>query len=72
MQAAPLASGIDTSAFDLAVRVQDDFHGHINGRFALGGKPSPEIDGLSGEQRLYIGFGIKYRSLPPEQRVIMW
>ena len=27
-------SGIDTTAFDSAMRVQDDFYGHINGRWA--------------------------------------
>jgi predicted metalloendopeptidase len=40
-------------------------------RRSLGGKPSPVIDGLSGEQRLYIGFGIKYRSLQREDAAIM-
>ena len=40
-------------------------------RKSLGGKPSPVIDGLSGEQRLYIGFGIKYRSLQREDAAIM-
>lgn len=40
-------------------------------RRSLGGKPSPVIDGLTGEQRLYIGFGIKYRSLQREDAAIM-
>ena len=38
---------------------------------SLGGKPSPVIDGLTGEQRLYIGFGIKYRNLQREDAAIM-
>jgi predicted metalloendopeptidase len=38
---------------------------------SLGGKPSPVLDGLTGEQRLYIGFGIKYRSLQREDAAIM-
>lgn len=40
-------------------------------RRSLGGKPSPVIDGLTGEQRLYIGFGIKYRSLQREDAAIV-
>ncbi len=40
-------------------------------RRSLGGKPSPVLDGLSGEQRLYIGFGIKYRSLQREDAAIL-
>jgi predicted metalloendopeptidase len=40
-------------------------------RRALGGKPSPVIDGLTGEQRLYIGFGIKYRTLQREDAAIV-
>ena len=35
-------------------------------RRSLGGKPSSVVDGLTGEQRVYIGFGIKYRSLQRE------
>lgn len=38
---------------------------------SLGGKPSPVIDGMTGEQRLYIGFGIKYRNLQREDAAIM-
>ena len=38
---------------------------------SLGGKPSPVIDGLTGEQRLYIGFGIKYRNLQREDAAIV-
>lgn len=38
---------------------------------SLGGKPSPVIDGLTGEQRLYIGFGIKYRNLQREDAAIL-
>jgi len=37
----------------------------------LGGKPSAVIDGLTGEQRLYIGFGIKYRNMQREDAAIM-
>lgn len=40
-------------------------------RRSLGGKPSPVLDGLTGEQRLYIGFGIKYRSLQREDAAIL-
>jgi predicted metalloendopeptidase len=29
--------------------------------YSLGGKPSPVLDGLTGEQRLYIGFAMKWR-----------
>ena len=40
-------------------------------RRSLAGKPSSVLDGLTGEQRLYIGFGIKYRSLQREDAAIM-
>ncbi|MRW93104.1 M13 family peptidase [Duganella sp. FT80W] len=37
---------------------------------SLGGKPSPVIDGLTGEQRLYIGFAQKWRAkLRPEAAI---
>ncbi|MFZ4875357.1 M13 family metallopeptidase [Janthinobacterium sp. Mn2066] len=37
---------------------------------SLGGKPSPVIDGLTGEQRLYIGFAMKWRAkLRPEAAI---
>ena len=37
---------------------------------SLGGKPSPVIDGLTGEQRLYIGFATKWRAkLRPEAAI---
>nr|WP_233410845.1 M13 family metallopeptidase [Rugamonas sp. CCM 8940] len=37
---------------------------------SLGGKPSPVLDGLSGEQRLYIGFAMKWRAkLRPEAAI---
>ena len=37
---------------------------------SLGGKPSPVIDGLTGEQRLYIGFAKKWRAkLRPEAAI---
>ncbi len=39
-------------------------------RRSLGGKPSPVIDGLTGEQRLYIGFAQKWRAkLRPEAAI---
>jgi predicted metalloendopeptidase len=40
-------------------------------RRSLGGKPSPVLDGLTGEQRLFIGFGIKFRSLQREDAAIV-
>nr|WP_295784568.1 M13 family metallopeptidase [Rhodoferax sp.] len=40
-------------------------------RRSLGGKPSLVLDGLTGEQRLYIGFGIKFRSLQREDAAIV-
>lgn len=40
-------------------------------RRSLGGKPSTVLDGLTGEQRLYIGFGIKFRSLQREDAAIV-
>ncbi|MYM97954.1 M13 family metallopeptidase [Duganella vulcania] len=37
---------------------------------SLGGKPSPVLDGLTGEQRLYIGFAMKWRAkLRPEAAI---
>lgn len=37
---------------------------------SLGGKPSPVLDGLTGEQRLYIGFAQKWRAkLRPEAAI---
>jgi predicted metalloendopeptidase len=37
---------------------------------SLGGKPSPVLDGLTGEQRLYIGFATKWRAkLRPEAAI---
>jgi predicted metalloendopeptidase len=37
---------------------------------SLNGKPSPVIDGLTGEQRLYIGFAMKWRAkLRPEAAI---
>ena len=39
-------------------------------RRSLDGKPSPVIDGLTGEQRLYIGFALKWRAkLRPEAAI---
>ena len=40
-------------------------------RRSLGGKPSSVLDGLTGEQRFYIGFGIKYRSLQREDASLL-
>jgi predicted metalloendopeptidase len=40
-------------------------------RRSLDGKPSPVLDGLTGEQRLYIGFGIKFRTLQREDAAIV-
>ncbi|MDR7271128.1 putative metalloendopeptidase [Pelomonas saccharophila] len=40
-------------------------------RKSLGGKPSPVIDGLTGEQRLYIGWAVKFRTLQREEAAIV-
>ncbi|MDT9000635.1 M13 family metallopeptidase [Paucibacter sp. APW11] len=40
-------------------------------RKSLGGKPSPVIDGLTGEQRLYIGWAVKFRTLQREDAAIV-
>jgi putative endopeptidase len=40
-------------------------------RRSLGGKPSPVIDGLTGEQRLYIGWAVKFRTLQREEAAIV-
>lgn len=40
-------------------------------RRSLAGKPSPVLDGLTGEQRLYVGFGVKFRTLQREDAAIV-
>jgi predicted metalloendopeptidase len=40
-------------------------------RRSLGGKPSPVIDGLTGEQRFYIGWAVKFRTLQREDAAIL-
>jgi len=40
-------------------------------RRTLNGKPSPVMDGLSGEQRFYIGWAVKFRTLQREGAAIM-
>ena len=40
-------------------------------RRSLGGKPSPMIDGYSGEQRLFIGWAVKFRTLQREDAAIV-
>lgn len=40
-------------------------------RKSLAGKPSPVIDGLTGEQRLYIGWAVKFRTLQREEAAIV-
>ena len=40
-------------------------------RKSLVGKPSPVIDGLTGEQRLYIGWAVKFRTLQREEAAIV-
>ncbi|MBC7500432.1 MAG: M13 family peptidase [Herminiimonas sp.] len=40
-------------------------------RLSLAGKPAPVIDGLTGDQRFYIGFGQVWRSKTREQETIV-
>ncbi|WP_426323668.1 M13 family metallopeptidase [Pseudoduganella sp. R-43] len=40
-------------------------------KISLGGKPSPVIDGLSGEQRVFMGFGQVWRTKMREQQAIV-
>ena len=40
-------------------------------KISLGGKPSPVIDGLTGEQRLYLGFGQVWRGKVRENAAIV-
>ena len=40
-------------------------------KISLGGKPAPVIDGLTGEQRLFMGFGQVWRSKMREQQQIV-
>lgn len=40
-------------------------------RRSLGGRPSPVIDGLTGEQRFYIGWAVKFRTLQREDAAIV-
>ncbi len=40
-------------------------------KISLGGKPSPVIDGLSGEQRVFMGFGQVWRTKMREQQALV-
>jgi predicted metalloendopeptidase len=40
-------------------------------KISLGGKPSPVIDGLSGEQRVFMGFGQVWRTKMRDQQAIV-